>query len=198
MSDDQSARWYFAFGSNMSSEVFIQSRGMRPASAEVARLSGYELVFDQKGLPLAEPAFASVQPRDKAEVWGVLYKMTPADFDRLHCTEGERYQSRSVEVIGSESGQVTAFAFIGSRSTPGLYPSRRYLRKIVNGAVEHRLPPDYIEYLKSFPTTYIPILSELAGLFIKCVLWYSSKGKVIRFGPVQLGARKAAEEKEEK
>jgi cation transport regulator ChaC len=196
MREEDSSRWYFAFGSNMESETFINSRKMSPLSKEVARLSGFELVFDQKGIPVVEPAFASIRESKDSEVWGVLYKLSKEDFERLHYTEGDSYEVRSIEVQGNVNGLIQCSTYIGRESKPGLTPSRRYLRKLISGAVQHELPDDYINKLKLYKSTYVPVASEVAGLLIKILLWHSSKGKTVNLIVSKSGASYSAPEKE--
>jgi len=195
MREEDSSCWYFAFGSNMDSETFINSRKMSPLSKEVARLSGFEQVFDQKVIPVVEPAFASIRESKDSEVWGVLYKLSKEDFERLHSTEGDTYEVRSIEVQGNVNGLIQCSAYIGRESKPGLRPSRRYLRKLISGAVEHELPDGYINKLKSYKSTYIPVASEVVGLVIKILLWYSSKGKTVNLIVAKTGAYSAPEKK---
>ena len=173
----------------MSSEVFVKSRGMRPISKEVARLEGFELVFDQKGVAIIEPAFASIEENKESAVWGVLYQLSEADFTRLHCTEGSQYVARRIVVVGSSSGCIGCYTYIGMRSNPALNPSRRYIKKLISGAKENNLPDGYIQQLESVKTTYIPLASEFSGLMIKLVLMYTAKGKKVNLGIGKSGAK---------
>lgn len=196
MREEDSSCWYFAFGSNMDSETFVNSRKMSPLSKEVARLSGFELVFDQKGIPIVEPAFASIRESKDSEVWGVLYKLSKEDFERLHYTEGNDYEVRSIEVQGNVNGPIQCSTYIGRESILGLTPSRRYLRKLISGAVQHELPDVYINKLKLYKSTYVPVASEVAGLLINIFLWYSSKGKTVNLIVAKSGAGYSAPETE--
>lgn len=193
--EDDSSCWYFAFGANMNSEIFIKSRRMSPLSKEVARLPGFELVFDQKGVPIVEPAFASIKKSEGNEVWGVLYELSQKDFARLHYTEGDNYEVRSIEVQGRVTGPIQCSTYIGRESKQGLKPSRRYLHKLIKGAVEHQLPDAYINQLKLFKSTYLPVASEVAGLVLKIALWYTAKGKIVNLVVAKSGARHSAAEK---
>ncbi|UKZ45836.1 hypothetical protein TrVGV298_000029 [Trichoderma virens] len=52
--------WYFAYGSNLSSEIFRAHRGIQPLEAIPVRLPGWSLTFDIYGVPYQEPAFLSI------------------------------------------------------------------------------------------------------------------------------------------
>lgn len=49
----------------MNEEILRGRRLVVPAEAVAAKLPGYQLVFDLRGLPYREPAFASVKPVNK-------------------------------------------------------------------------------------------------------------------------------------
>ena len=196
MGSEEKQYWYFAFGSNMSGDVFVMSRGMKPICKEVAKLDGYKLVFDQKGFAVIEPAFASIQVCEKSEVWGVLYQLTEDDFNKLHYTEGDHYEAQLIEVTGTSSGATSCYTYIGIGSVPDLRPSRRYASMLISGAKENGLPSSYIQQLECIKTTYVPLVSEFAGLVMKFVLRYTAKGKTINLGVGKSGARVSEQHKD--
>src|SRR4051812_27224598 len=104
MTDDDV--FYFAYGSNMSSSVFVHGfRKITPKSAEHAVLRGYRLAFSQPGFPIFEPAYANVEKDDSAICEGVLYKITHEDMDWLDISEGGRaYNIIHIPVEGAKSG----------------------------------------------------------------------------------------------
>ncbi len=68
--------WNFAFGSNMNPIALSQRRKIVPECSIAGVLYGWEMRFNQTGLPAIEPVFASVQEcaREGAQVHGVLHK----------------------------------------------------------------------------------------------------------------------------
>ncbi|KAK0632769.1 hypothetical protein B0T14DRAFT_505063 [Immersiella caudata] len=54
---------YLAYGSNLSAEVFLGRRGIRPLSQCAVSAPSLRLVFDLTGLPYAEPCFANTAMR---------------------------------------------------------------------------------------------------------------------------------------
>jgi hypothetical protein len=163
MPDDE-LTWYFAYGSNMASRVITGRRGVTPISTERARLDGYRLVFDMRGIPLLEPGFASIALSAGDCVHGVLYRLTRASLTRIDRSEGAAYRSIGVGVVGERSGEVVASAYANSRPVAGLRPSRRYMRLICEGAREAGLPADYVAKLEAEPTVHVPIVSQTAEL----------------------------------
>jgi hypothetical protein len=154
--------WYFAFGANMNSKIFLERRGMHPLSSEPAELNGYRLVFDHPGIPLVEPSFANVEKREGSKIYGVLYHMTRNEMALLNKMEGGgAYQNLDLEVLGTQSGLKIAHVYwTENTGITHLKPSRRYINVLLEGAKEHNLPKEWIEFLENQPTSpYYPILS---------------------------------------
>ena len=101
--------YYFAYGSNMSSDVFrFGFRRFNPSSAESAVLQGYRLSFTEPGIPFFEPAFANVEEDESAYCEGVLYTITEKELDELDISEGNRaYNIIEVSLRGSKLGKPT-------------------------------------------------------------------------------------------
>jgi hypothetical protein len=183
------ATYYFAYGANMSRRVFHAQRGMRAASAEAARLDGYRLVFDLPGVPVVEPAFASVVASAGHAVHGVLYRMEAPDIERILATESPRYRFVDLGVLGVTSGQVIARVLQNRTPVAGIIPSRRYLRMMCTAARDAGLPEDYVLTLEAHPCAYVPVASELAAgmwaVFLGYVKWKT--GRRQRAGASSIG-----------
>lgn len=149
--------YYFAYGANMSARVLARRR-VRPLSAEVATLQGHELRFSHPGPPLIEPAFASVDPCPEARVYGVLYQISEAELRWLDRLEG-RYQKKLLEVTGDRTGKVSARVYQTPTPVAGKRPSVRYLRLLLDGAKENKLPAEYISWLEAQPAFSMPVFS---------------------------------------
>jgi cation transport regulator ChaC len=144
--------WYFAYGSNMSPGIFLERRGMRPMATRRATLDGHRLCFD---LPVGpgERGVANLELCGEARVWGVLYLLTPEQFERLDRTEGvDRgfYQRTAVDVVTDDGERVAAFTYRSRFSTRGRKPSQRYVGLLLEGARHHGLPDEYLRILQAF------------------------------------------------
>jgi hypothetical protein len=159
---------YFAYGANMNRDVFLGRRRFRPLSTERATLSGYELLFAARGMTFIEPVFAALRPAPGGRVHGVLYRLGSDDACRLHRLE-DGYERLAVDVRGIESGAVVAYTYNIPQLTHGLFPSRRYLGLLCDGARTAGLPDDYIASLASHPSRYLPVLSPLAAAVVPLV-----------------------------
>ncbi len=142
--------WYFAYGSNMSPAIFLERRGMRPLATRRAWLDGHRVCFD---LPIGpgERGVANLEVCAAGRVWGVLYLLTAAQFDRLDRTEGVHrglYRRAAVDVTADDGESVGAFTYRSSVSTRGRKPSPRYLGLLLDGARHHGLPESYLRVLE--------------------------------------------------
>ena len=152
---------YFAYGANMCSDVFVRRRRIQTFSSEVARLDGYRLVFTEPGIPILEPVFASIEADRQSCVYGVLYELPASAIAVLDSFEGNGYKRFELEVIGLQTGVITAWVYRSRQDKRGLLPSRRYLQLMVKAACEQGFPQEYIDAISAHPSVHIPLLSSL-------------------------------------
>ena len=162
MSDETKAlTWYFGYGSNMNRGIFEGRRGMRPIKAEPALLEDYRLCFNLAIGP-GERGVANLEARAGACTWGVLYLITVEQSEHLDRTEGvpRAYRRVPVSAIVDGSEQIAAFTYQSGKIGLGRKPSLRYIALLIEGAVQHGLPPGYLRYLRSFELAADERLSE--------------------------------------
>ena len=148
--------WYFAYGSNMQRATFCGRRGIEFRRAAAARVPGWRLVFDKPPLlPIGE-AYANIVPDSGSEVLGVAYELPAAALQAIDLTEGVligNYQRRTVPIVplAEQDTAFEAFTLTSERRDPGLLPSTRYMALLIEGAIEHGLPPAYVDFLRGVP-----------------------------------------------
>lgn len=149
------AVWYFAYGSNMQSATLRGRRGVVYTRALAARVPGWRLVLDKPPLVSVGHGFANIVPDPAAEVLGVLFELSVADFEHIELTEGVRignYDAVDVEAWPfAAAAAVRARSLSSARRDPSLRPSRRYMSLLIEGAVEHGLPAAYVDTLRAMP-----------------------------------------------
>jgi cation transport regulator ChaC len=145
--------WYFAYGSNMQTATFCGRRGIDFTRATAARAPGWRLVLDKPPLlPIGE-AFANIVPDAQGEVLGVAYHVPIAALDTIDLTEGVligNYERRPIAVVplDGDGTPVEAFALVSERRDSSLLPSSRYMALLIEGALEHGLPAQYVDFLR--------------------------------------------------
>jgi gamma-glutamylcyclotransferase len=162
MSDETKAlTWYLAYGSNMNRGIFVSRRGMSPIQARPALLENYRLRFNLAVGP-GERGVANLEARAGACTWGVLYLITVEQSEHLDRTEGvpRAYRRIPVSAIVDGSEQIAAFTYQSDRISLGRKPSSRYIGLLIEGAVQHGLPPGYLRYLRNFELAADERLSE--------------------------------------
>lgn len=160
--------WYFAYGANMCTRVLTERRGVKPLLSEAAKLNGYRLVFQQPGIPLIEPAFATLEHSDKDEIHGVLHHIPQDQSNDIDRFEGPAYERFETMVQGTTMGNVPAWTYRARTPVAGLKPSRRYLALLIKGAREFNLPEEYIARIENeTPCAEIPLISSLMPMVVE-------------------------------
>ncbi|MFI5397477.1 MAG: gamma-glutamylcyclotransferase family protein [Candidatus Binatia bacterium] len=149
--------WYFAYGSNMQSATLRGRRGIRFRRAVPARAAGWRLVFDKPPLVPIGESFANIVPDPAARVFGVAFEVTEPDLEHIELTEGvalgnyRRVAISAAPLSPFPAVQLDAFTLTSEQRDPGLQPSTRYMQLLVNGAQEHGLPAEHVDYLRAVP-----------------------------------------------
>jgi len=147
---------FFAYGGNMVPEQ-IQARCTKPEVVSLARLPGHRVAFFGYS-KVWDGAVETVVPAVDHEVWGVLYRLTISDSNRLDSWQDVRldgtgsYFHYPTEVIGDEGTRYSVLMYKKDTQADPLAPSRPYLERIVSGARLRNLPGAYVETLARIPT----------------------------------------------
>jgi gamma-glutamylcyclotransferase len=144
--------WYFAYASNMNTAQ-MRSRAGEVSENRVARLENYELVFNKK--VRGGTAAANIRPAQGSAVIGVLYKINESAYRSLDRFEGApiHYRRIQVNVVDGNGQAITADAYIATKVEKGLRPASHYLKTILDGAEEHKLPEDYVAKIRKAAET---------------------------------------------
>lgn len=142
---------YFAYGSNLHK---LQFKRRCRDSSEVgrARLPEYRLAFTRYSTK-RKGGVADIVPEPGAEVWGALYEITAADLEALDTFENvpRSYRRENITVFDDAGAPREAVCYFANK-TGAFAPSKMYLELIVNGAVEHGLPDEYVTSLRDTQT----------------------------------------------
>jgi len=131
---------YFAYGSNLCAAQMAR-RCPDAGDPLPAVLPDHDWLINERGV-------ATVEPSAGAQVHGVLWRVSEDDLAALDRAEGvpERYR-RDHLVVHTSAGPSPAWVYIDDRVTPGP-PRPGYLQGIIDAAVQHGLPPRWIDFLR--------------------------------------------------
>lgn len=156
--------YYFAYGSNMSMRR-LQNRCSSAKPIGVFSLSGYRLLFNMKSLDGSGKG--NIEPISPAQqstvgVVGVVFDIHPSQINHLDSCEslGVGYDKQWLNVCDERGKQLSAFSYVALRVQSNLKPYDWYLQHLIEGAVESKMPPQYINYLQSFDCVCDPSLER--------------------------------------
>lgn len=143
---------YFAYGPNMlSRRLTAPNRAPSAVAVDVGFVQGRRFSFgkvsrDKSGKCDLE---ATGNPQDRA--YGVLFKVNVKDKATLDAAEGLGigYSEANIQVV-TATGVYTALTYVASYREDPLLPYQWYKASVTAGAVEHGLPYEYIEWLRTF------------------------------------------------
>lgn len=148
--------WYFAYGSNMQPATFAGRRGITPSRAFAARAPGWRLVLDKTPMVPVGASFANLRADADASAWGVLYEIGDDDLAHVDLTEGVLIGNYARVEIGVDPvdarGPSRAFTLVSDKRSDDLRPSDRYMALLIEGALTHGLPDEWIAMLRAVPT----------------------------------------------
>ncbi len=137
---------YFAYGSNMNLDHMRRLCGWRFEVISPGVLENYEFGPDHRG-------YANIRPRQGSRVHGVLFELDQKSLEALDDFEGHPHVFGRVEVeIKDESQQAhKAWVYLeNAEQFGGSYIKPEYLKRVIAGARENRLPQDWINRLESY------------------------------------------------
>lgn len=145
--------YYFGYGANLDLSRF-EKYSMNVSQVGVAKLTDHALAFS---LPCeyAGQGYASIEPKDGSEVWGMLYKIDRASLFLLDVMEWallNQYRRRLVETIAKDGKSYKAYVYEARFPRAGLVPSTTYKKMILKSAKANGFPETYIEAIEHQPS----------------------------------------------
>jgi phage replication-related protein YjqB (UPF0714/DUF867 family)/gamma-glutamylcyclotransferase (GGCT)/AIG2-like uncharacterized protein YtfP len=145
---------YFAYGSNLCVRQMTQ-RCPGASNSRPAVLANHDWLINQRGV-------ATIDPFTGTAVHGVLWQLSEHDLAALDSAEGVpvRYR-RDRLTVHTDRGPSHAWVYIDHRVTPGA-PRPGYLERIIDGAIHHRLPQRWIDFLRRWDPAQWPRPASLS------------------------------------
>jgi|AGTN01.1.fsa_nt_gi AIG2-like family. len=144
---------YFAYGANMHpGQIIARCHGAEVVA--VAKLADHALAFFGRSERWDGGEEAAIR-RPGAELYGVVYRLSPAAFDRLDAWQGAKldgsgaYFHCPADVVAEDGTAYSAVMYKRSTTGEPQPPSTEYLSYIAAGAEKHGLPAAYVQALKA-------------------------------------------------
>lgn len=135
--------WVFFYGSYMNRTV-LGEVGLRLDEAEVARLSGWDIVIRPR---------ANLERSETASVHGILTRLGHDELARLYAHArdvlGEVYLPEAVIVETRAGAWRAALCYVCHEMAPRPAEAA-YVERIIDAACEHGLPAEYVTRLERF------------------------------------------------
>jgi gamma-glutamylcyclotransferase (GGCT)/AIG2-like uncharacterized protein YtfP len=149
----------FAYGSNMH-QLRLRQRVPSCRSVATGQLSGYRLVFNKRGNDGSAKANAFHTGRESDRLVGVIYDIDPAEkpvldkIESLGCGYEEKYDR--IKTIDGQRHLIPFYVAMPGWIENDLLPFDWYHRYVLMGAIENKLLPDYIDFIKGIKTLRDP------------------------------------------
>lgn len=139
---------YFAYGSNMSSPRLL-ARVSGATTLGRAHVRDWRLCFNKGGQD--GTGKANLVPAAGSLSWGVAWTLADDDWPRLDRFE-PGYERHPFRLWRSDGDALDAQAYLHAcpSDAPSIPPSDTYLDHLLSGAIEHGLPDDYVDTIRSF------------------------------------------------
>jgi gamma-glutamylcyclotransferase len=166
---------YFAYGSNMCTGR-LRARDRVPSAEFVrtAKLAAHVFRFHKRSKKdCSAKADAYFTGNAEDVVWGVVFKVNPAEKPQLDEAEGlgYGYAEKEVKVIDVDGKGRWAVMYVAEKPhiQEELCPYTWYKRFVIEGARQHGLPADYVARIEAMPAVEDPDRARVAeNRTIKC------------------------------
>jgi len=138
---------YFAYGSNMCT-ARMRERAPSATPAGTAVLQHYHVICNKLGRD--GTGKANIAPRHHARAHGVLYDLDMKEMDALDMEE-KGYRRIEKTVLNDMAETVRAQTYVAFLLTHNPVAAGWYKNIMIQGALEHGLPEDYIHELERLP-----------------------------------------------
>lgn len=146
---DQGWKVYFGYGRNANQEAMLSANRCPDAQfLGPACLDHHKFIIDEAG-------YASVEYDGQSQVFGILWAVSPADFQMLDLREGLRigsYRKETVTVTPLTrpfGDEIRAVVYISNRPEAHV-PANGYIEEIIDGMISGGVPKGQIAYLYEF------------------------------------------------
>lgn len=140
---------YFAYGSNMLSKR-LQERTPSASVITTGHIKNHRLTFNKVSMDGSGKCDIEITNQETDIIYGVLFNIKSSEKPKLDIAEGlgKGYDEKLIEIETTE-GTEKALTYMATKTEKALQPYHWYKAIVICGAIEHQLPQDYIEWLRT-------------------------------------------------
>lgn len=148
---------YFAYGSNMYS-CRLKERTPSATPLGIGYVPSRRLTFDKVSRDGSGKCDIESTTKQTDRVYGVLFKISSSEKSKLDAAEGlgRGYKEEQIRVVMMNGDTHDAIAYVATKKDPVLRPYHWYKALVIAGANEHKLPADYVEWLRTIESLHDP------------------------------------------
>ena len=115
-------------------------------------VSNRRLTFDKVSRDESGKCDIEITVNSTDRVYGVVFEISSAEKSNLDREEGLRkgYKEEQVLVVALNGKTYKAIGYVATKKDPTLRPYDWYKAFVIAGAKEHKLPTEYVEWLRTF------------------------------------------------
>lgn len=142
--------YYFAYGSNMSSRRLL-ARLAHIEKVGTFSLAQHQLAFHKKGDDGSAKADAFFTGNNTDQILGVAYRVSSKDIAILDQIEGvgAGYERKQVSIVNHLGESLDAVTYYATKIDHSLAPYNWYHHHVLLGALQAKLPTDYVAKIES-------------------------------------------------
>ncbi|MDD3858938.1 MAG: BPL-N domain-containing protein [Bacteroidales bacterium] len=170
----------FAYGSNMNLRdlnLYFKKNNVKAniSIVGVACLKNYKLSWS-KFSKTRDCGTLNIESSENSEVWGIVIQVDKYTLQLFDKKEGhpKHYQRIKVSVVTNENSILETHTYTShpAHITANFWPTEDYLNTVISGAIEHKLPTDYIKTLQE----NVPVFKTISNQSKHKVAIYSGLG----------------------
>ena len=143
--------YYFAYGSNMFRNKLELTVGGMVIDLGIATLAAHSIIFNK--YRTRDHTGKTNIIASNNNVIGVVYDLTEEQFVRLDNSENGYHRQQINIELNNEIIETQTYVANENRIDNNLQPTREYRQFLIDGAIQHNFPIDYIQMLQFVQTT---------------------------------------------
>lgn len=129
----------------------IQDAASSAVAIDIGFIQGHRFTFGKVSRDGSGECDIEATNNQKNRVYGVLYEINVKDKSNLNDAEGlGTYSEANIQVVTSAGNCIAATYVARYKEAASLRPYQWYKALVIAGAVEHGLPNEYLEWLRTF------------------------------------------------